>query len=58
VAGPFQKERAVASNPTKIPGSFIERAVRYTLVINLKTAKVLGLTILPMLLFQADKVIQ
>jgi hypothetical protein len=58
VAGPFQKERATASNPTKLPGSFIERRARYTLVINLKTAKALGLTILPTLLFQADEVIQ
>jgi putative tryptophan/tyrosine transport system substrate-binding protein len=58
VAGPFQKERAVASNPTKIPGSFIERPVRYTLVINLKTAKALGITVPPSLLVLADKVIQ
>jgi hypothetical protein len=32
VAGPFQKKRAISSNPTKIPGPFIERPARYTLV--------------------------
>ena len=54
-AAAFVDKILKGTKPVDLP---VEQAMKFDLVINLKTAQAMGLTIPPSILFQADEIIQ